>query len=130
MCNNCSRLMPLVWACIASVEGQAVAKPQENFYKSSAVAEMGDRLARTDMGRKVGRQLCPFPWRAGSPSNTMWPGSRPTSLPSGTLIHQTVWSQCTNVMDRTDRTDRQRSDRIGRSVNKRSPKSSCENRTM
>jgi len=25
------------------------------FYKSSAVAEMGDRLATIDMGRKVGR---------------------------------------------------------------------------
>jgi len=30
-------------------------------YKSSAVAEMGDRLATIDMGRKVGRLLCPFP---------------------------------------------------------------------
>jgi len=51
-------------------------------------------------------------WRAGSPSNTMWPGPRPTSLPSGILIHPTVWPQYTNyVTDRqkgeTDRTDRQ-----------------------
>jgi len=30
-------------------------------YKSSAVAEMGDRLATIDMGRKVGA-ACPFPW--------------------------------------------------------------------
>ena len=26
-----------------------------HFYKSSAIAEMGDRLATIDMGRKVGR---------------------------------------------------------------------------
>ena len=32
-------------------------------------------------------------WGAGSPSNTMWPGPRPTSLPSGILIHPTVWPQ-------------------------------------
>jgi len=101
--------------------------------KSSAVAEMGDRLARhgpkwvgelcplgelgppsntmssdtsvpsawdldpssrlatRDIGRKLG-VVPPF-WegrgevRAGSPSNTMWPGPRPTSIPSGILIH-------------------------------------------
>jgi len=28
--------------------------------KNSAVAEMGDRLATIDMGRKVGGLLCPF----------------------------------------------------------------------
>jgi len=30
-------------------------------YKSSAVAEMGDRLATKDTGRKVGGLLCLFP---------------------------------------------------------------------
>ena len=34
----------------------------------------------------------------------MWPGLRPTSLPSGILIHPTVWPQYTNVTDRQDRT--------------------------
>jgi len=29
----------------------------------------------------------------GSWSNTTWPGPRPTSLPSGILIHPTVWPQ-------------------------------------
>jgi len=44
---------------------------------------------------------------AGSPSNTMWPGSMPTCVPSFILIRPTVWPQCTNVTDRqTDRTDR------------------------
>jgi len=30
-----------------------------------------------------------------SPSNTMSPGSRPTSLPTGILIHPAVWPQQT-----------------------------------
>jgi len=38
----------------------------------------------------------------------MWPGLSPTSIPSGILIHPTVWPQYTNVTDRQDRqTDRQ-----------------------
>jgi len=52
---------------------------------------------------------------AGSPSNTMWPGPRPTGMPSFILIHPTVWPQYTNVKDRTDRTG-QRSHSIGRTV--------------
>jgi len=44
------------------------------------------------------------------------PGPSPTSVPSGILIHQTVWPQYTNVTDRANRQDRQRSDRIGRTV--------------
>jgi len=38
------------------------------------------RLVTTDMGRKLG-DCVPF-WGAGSPSSTMWPGPRPTSIPS------------------------------------------------
>ena len=36
---------------------------EDNDNKSSSVAEMGDRLATVDMGRKVvgGLLLCPFP---------------------------------------------------------------------
>jgi len=49
-------------------------------------------------------------------SDTMWPGPRPTSVPSFILIHPNVWPQYTNVTDRTDRQDRQRSDSIGRTV--------------
>jgi len=50
------------------------------YNKSSVVAEMGDRLATIDMGRRE-RVLCPF--RGGgswAPSNTMWPGPRSTSV--------------------------------------------------
>jgi len=36
------------------------------FNKSSAVAEMVDRLATIDMGRKVG-VLCPFTWGSWVP---------------------------------------------------------------
>jgi len=53
--------------------------------------------------------LCPPFWGegVGSPSNTMSPGPRPTSVPGFILIHPTVWPQYTNVTDRTDRhTDR------------------------
>ena len=47
-------------------------------------------LATTDMGRKLG--AVPL-WGggAGSPSNTMWPEPRPTSVPSGILMDPAVW---------------------------------------
>ena len=38
-------------------------------------------------------------------SYTISPRSRPTSVPTGILIHPTVWPQYTNVTDRIDRTD-------------------------
>ena len=50
---------------------------------------------------------------AGSPPNTMWPGPRPTCVPSFILIRTTVWPQCTNV---TDRQTGQWTDSIGRTV--------------
>jgi len=93
--------------------GQQEGHPAVN--KSSAVAEMGDRLATVDMGRKVGGGiLCPFPLGgAGSPSNsvawaeaylhTKWhldPSSRLAT------IH--------NVTDRQDRQTGQQSHSIGR----------------
>ena len=57
----------------------------------------------------------------------MWPGPRPTCVPSFVLIYPTDWPQYTNTTDRADRqtyrqgrqTDRQtgqRSDSIGRAV--------------
>jgi len=77
----------------------------EEINKNSAVAEMGDRLATIDMGRKLG--AVPLYWKgAGSPPNTIWPGPRPTSVPSFILIHPTVWPQYTNVTDRTEQIDR------------------------
>jgi len=75
------------------------------YNKSSAVAEMGDRLATIALGGKV-RGAVPLSvgGGAGSSSNTMSPGPRPAAVPSGVLIHPTVWPQYTNVTDRTDRT--------------------------
>jgi len=44
-------------------------------------------------GPKIGG-CAPF-WggEAGSSSSTMWPEPRPTSIPSGILIHQAIWPQ-------------------------------------
>jgi len=96
--------VPLLESAVHIGGGSAwkVNGPDKN--KSSAVAQMGDRLAATDMSENRGWGCAPF-WGAGSPSNTMWPGPRPTSVPSGVLIHPTVWPQYTNVTDKTDRTD-------------------------
>jgi len=73
-------------------------------------------FGRNRYGQKTGG-LCPFGGGgAGSPFNSMWPGPRPTCMPSFILSRPTVWLQYTNVTDnRTDRTG-QRSDRIGRTV--------------
>ena len=46
------------------------------------------------MGRKMGGAV-PFSGGAGSPSNTKSPGTRPTSIPSGILVHPAVWPQQT-----------------------------------
>ena len=51
--------------------------------------------------------------------NTMLPGTKPTSVPSGILIHPAVWPQYTNV---TDRQTGQRSRIIGQTV-------TCNDRT-
>jgi len=62
-------------------------------YKSpiSAAAEMGDSLATIGMGRKRGGAAVGGWVPTGSPSNTMLPGPRPTSLTSGS--DPTVWPQ-------------------------------------
>jgi len=77
--------------------------PDRQRNKSSAVAEMGDRLATVDMGRKVGAAVPLSVGEARSPSNTVWSGLRPTFVPSFIFIHLTVWPQYENVTDRTDR---------------------------
>ena len=56
---------------------------------------MGDSLATIDMGQKVGGCASFLGEGAGSPSNTMSPGLRPTSVPSDILIQPAVWSQQT-----------------------------------
>jgi len=74
------------------------------------------------MGRKLGR-LCPFGGGGGgSPSKTMWPGPRPTCMPSFVLIHPTVWPQYTNVTDRQDRQTDNGPILYSKPLKKRSPK--------
>ena len=101
---------------------------RDRLYKCAAVAEMGDRLATIDMGQKLGGSA-PFLERgAGSLSNTMWPGPRPTCKPSFILIRPTVWPQHTNVTDRQPEQDRQTEETdngliaYGEPFYKRSPK--------
>jgi len=44
-------------------------------------------------GPKIGGSAPLWGRGAGSPSKTMWPGPRPTCMPSFILIHPTVWPQ-------------------------------------
>ena len=70
---------------------------KSHLHKCSAVAEMGDRLATIDMDRKLG--AVPL-WTRDSwvpIYNTMWPGPRPISLPSGIFVHPAVWPQQTRA---------------------------------
>jgi len=54
--------------------------------------DASSRLATIKMRRKFGGSAHLFWGRgAGSPSSTMWPGPRPTSMPSAILIHPAVW---------------------------------------
>jgi len=73
------------------------------YNKSSAVDEMGDHTTAKWAEKWGGAAVPCAPFHGGSwvPSNTMWPGPRPTSMPSCILIHPTVWPQYTNVTDRT-----------------------------
>jgi len=57
-------------------------------------------LDTIDMGQKLGAVPPFMGGGAGSPSSTMWPGPRPTSIPSGhssmpsaILIHPAVWPE-------------------------------------
>ena len=78
---------------------------------------MGHRLATIDMSQKVGATVPLSVGLAGS--RTMSPGSRPTSVSSGIVIHPTVWPQYTDVTNRQDKQTgqtRQRSRSVGRTV--------------
>jgi len=59
-----------------------------------AADEMGDR-ARAKWTEKCGGAVSLSVGGAWSPSSTMSPGPRPTSVPSGVLIHLAVWPQWT-----------------------------------
>ena len=58
----------------------------KNSHKCSAVAEMGDRLAPIDIGRKV--EVVPFfRGKLGRSSNTILSGPKHISVPVGISIH-------------------------------------------
>jgi len=66
----------------------------EVYHRANWHLDPSSHLATIDMSRKWG-VLCPSLGGAGSPSNTMSPEPRPTSIPSGILIHPTVSRQQT-----------------------------------
>ena len=57
----------------------------ETYLPTKCHLNPSNRLAAIDVGGKWGL-LCPI-WGAGSPSNTMSPGPRPTSVPRGIFGH-------------------------------------------
>ena len=65
----------------------------EAYLRANCHLDPSSRLATIDMGRKLGGFAPPFWGGAGSPSNTKWLWPRPTSLPSGILIHPAIWPQ-------------------------------------
>jgi len=122
-------MYPTVWPTLTSVENWGAVPPLGG--------ELGPHLTQSRLGRglppyqvasyaiqsfghngygpKIGGAVLLL-GGARSPSKTMWPGPRPTCIPSLILIRPTVWPQYTNVTDRqTDRTG-QRSNSIGWTV--------------
>ena len=76
----------------------------EAYLRNKWHLDPSSHLATIDMCLKLGCFALFLGRGAGSPSNTMWPGLRPTCMPSFILIHPTVWPQYTDVTDRQDRT--------------------------
>ena len=75
----------------------------EVYLRTKWHLDPSSRLAQQTWA-EIGRGAVPlggWSWVPNSPSNTMWPEPRPTSVPSFILIHLTY----TNVTDRTDRQD-------------------------
>ena len=90
--DNCSRFFT-DWTPFLHSPNNGIKALTPTRNKSSAVADMGPCLATTNMGQKVGAAVSLSMGEAGSLSNTMLPGPRPTSVPSDILIHTAVWPQ-------------------------------------
>ena len=68
----------------------------EVYFRTKWHLHPSSRFDTIDMGQFGGGWVCPFFLGvAGSPSNTKSPGPRPTSIPSGILVHPAVWPQRT-----------------------------------
>ena len=59
----------------------------EVYFRTKRRLHPSSHLATIDMGQKLGGVVCPFSGVFGSTSNTMSRRTRPTSVPSGFLIH-------------------------------------------
>jgi len=71
--------------------------PAEAYLHTKWHLDPSSRLATIDGPKSGGGLLCPLFGGSWSQSNTMSPGPRPTSLPSGVLVHPAVWPQQTWV---------------------------------
>jgi len=95
------------------------------------MVELGPHLTQYGLGRSISSgilihqavwpqqtwaKICGLCHFAGtrSPYSTIWPGPRPTSIPSGSLSIQPFGRN--TPTSQTDRTDRQRTDSIGQTV--------------
>ena len=91
-------------ACCAPFVWEGVLSPRltqcawaEVYFRTKGHLDPSSHLATIHTGWKLG---APTPFAgsgAGSPSSTMWPGLRPTSIPSGILIHPAIWPQQTSA---------------------------------
>ena len=121
--HNKLRQAPKSWGCCAPFRVGAgspcnTVPPglRPTSVTSAIYLDSSSRLVTIDMGhgfygrrqnpcvrkqQKLGWAVVPLSvWAAGSPSYTMWPGPRPTFLPSFIFIDPTVWPQRTNFTDR------------------------------
>ena len=87
--TQCTKLNMLWGEEVGVGVGERLSLKVATLNKCSAVAEMGDRLATIVMCRKWGAVHL-LEKGATFPCDTMWPGSRPTFVPSGILMHPTV----------------------------------------
>jgi len=64
-------------------------------YKETKLCWCMQTFGHNRNGPKIGERLCPLSWEgtAEYPSNTKSPGLRPSSIPSGILIHTAIWPQ-------------------------------------
>ena len=101
-CNKCTSISNLPISSMSVVVRTSYSSPYQSYNcvqitnglgdKNSGVAEMGDRGHNRHGPKREGAAVS-VSRRAGTPSNTMWPGPRSASVPSGVFIHPAVWPQ-------------------------------------
>jgi len=102
--SHCPYSQACVMCTISIAYISAISKPIHFWFspKLSAVQGYKPQVPRTcgpisklpTSTLKIREEAPPLFWGgAGSPFNTKFPGLRPTSIPSGILMHPTVWPQ-------------------------------------